>query len=87
MKLKSLGCCNIPRGIQLVVLRGEIRGFCQVEMPANAIVPTGSKKQQRSFSHIVLSFCSAGTVDTVSKHKVEIFFFFFNIAHFIFISD
>lgn len=35
---------------------GEIRGFCQVEMPANAIVPTGSMKQQRGFSHIFSAF-------------------------------
>lgn len=54
---------------------GGIRGFCQVEMPANAIVPSGSIKRQRSFSHIFLSFCSAVTVDTVSKHKVDFFFF------------
>lgn len=40
-------------------------------MPANAIVPTGSIKQQRSFSHIFSPFCSAVTVDMVSKRKVE----------------
>lgn len=89
MKLKSLGCCNIPGGYSSLFYGGEIRGFRQVEMPANAIVPTGSIKQQRSFSHIFLSFCSAATLDTVSKHKVgeKKYHFFFNIAHFFFFSS
>lgn len=60
-----------PRGIQLLALWGEIRGFCQVEMLPNAIVFLWAHKRAKQlFTHLFF-FCSAVKVDIISKHNVE----------------